>query len=479
MNFFTNEAMGIGNSGVEHAEFYRAKLFKRVDLPYKFLFTNLVEDLHEAMDKWNLKPNEVINMWEYFVFGNDYALYGLQKRVKPNQSVIVDNTHTNRLIHSVTSSGMRVVKHLIKYPNPDKPGTLLVSVQRIEIFDKDSGQKKAAYEVLKKHKNSVITNIHLFNQPDGAHIFFDNEIQLRRYFFNRVSRLFDGQNVFVIDRGEASEVALMTHRESSDKLIAVIHADHLSDRADPKNPFWNNYYEYELSHLDELDAVVVATKMQRNDLLIDFPAETDKVKAIPVGGIDTRVVSKKRNQVGTPLRLITMSRLAAEKHIDLITRAVIRLHDAGIQILFDIYGGGGEYAKIAKIIKEANAEGYIALKGQTNHPADAYLKYDAFISASFSEGFGLTYVEALNSGLPVVTFDARFGAQELIKDGENGFLLDFKRGDDEFDVEQLIKGIRRLQKANYSALQANIKNYLQPYQEQKIAEQWRKLIDEL
>ena len=29
MNFFVNKAMGIGNSGVEHAQFYRAACFDR------------------------------------------------------------------------------------------------------------------------------------------------------------------------------------------------------------------------------------------------------------------------------------------------------------------------------------------------------------------------------------------------------------------------------------------------------------------
>ena len=63
MNFFVNEAMGIGNSGVEHAQFYRAKRFDQANLDYKFIFMALVDNLHEAMDKWDLRDDQVINIW--------------------------------------------------------------------------------------------------------------------------------------------------------------------------------------------------------------------------------------------------------------------------------------------------------------------------------------------------------------------------------------------------------------------------------
>ena len=43
MNFFINKAMGIGNSGVEHAQFYRARCFEKVQLPYKYVFVELVK----------------------------------------------------------------------------------------------------------------------------------------------------------------------------------------------------------------------------------------------------------------------------------------------------------------------------------------------------------------------------------------------------------------------------------------------------
>ena len=39
------------------------------------------------------------------------------------------------------------------------------------------------------------------------------------------------------------------------------------------------------------------------------------------------------------------------------------------------------------------------------------------------EGFGLTLMEAIGSGLPIIGFDVPYGNQNFVRDGENGYLL--------------------------------------------------------
>ncbi|AEV94918.1 glycosyltransferase [Pediococcus claussenii] len=480
MNFFVNEAMGIGNSGVEHAQFYRAKRFEQANLPYKFVFMELVENLHEAMDKWHIREDKVLNMWEYFVLGDSYAKNGVKTLVNPVSETVIDSTNTNRLINSVTASNLRIVKHVVKYPNPDKEGQLLVSVNRIELFN--GTVKKVSYETLVNPHggSSVIQNVHLFRQPGSEHLFFRNDVQLRRYFFQQIDRIFGVDSTFIIDRSEDTQVALMTDTTNPKRrLVNVVHADHLADRNDPKNPLWNNYYEYVLTHLNLVDRLVVATKLQREDLLIDFPDAKAKITAIPVGGVSDKKTKNTKKDFGTPFKLVTISRLASEKHIDLIIRAVIKLQNDGHRVTLDVYGAGGEQGKLADLIKNNHAEKYIELKGLTHHAVEKYPKYDAFISASYSEGFGLTYIEALNGGLPVVTFNARFGAQELIHDGENGVSLPFKRDDEEYNVQELYNGILRLQSMDYPKLKQAVENSVTEFRNAKIARSWEELINGL
>lgn len=481
MNFFVNEAMGMGNSGVEHAQFYRAKRFKQAGIPYKFIFTELVTNLHEAMDKWKISDDEVINMWEFFVLGNDYARDGLYKRTEPSDAMTIDGSNTNRLSNTVTISGLRVIKHFVKYPDPKKEHMLLVSLYRVEIFDVNTNRKKVMYEVLEDAYESFrIRNINLYDQPDGKHLFFENSVQLRRYFYHRIEKIFVETNNFFIDRGEPNEVALLDEDFGKNRrIIEIVHADHLSDRDDPKNPLWNNYYEYALTHLEKVDRLVVATELQRQDLLIDFPSYQNKIVTIPVGGVSDKKSNVAKYQKHDELRLVTISRLAEEKHIDLIVQAVVNLRQNGMKVQLDIYGAGEQKTKLTDLIAKSQAGGYIKLKGLTHHASKIYPKYDAFISASFSEGFGLTYIEALNAGLPVVTFKARFGALEMIKDNYNGYLYDFKRNDEAYNIKQLENGIRKLTTMDVPAMRVNVLRSVDGFRDQLIADKWRKLINGL
>ena len=47
---------------------------------------------------------------------------------------------------------------------------------------------------------------------------------------------------------------------------------------------------------------------------------------------------------------------------------------------------------------------------------------DLYIHSAITEGFGLTLIEAMSCGLPVVCTDGK-GNRDLIQEGENGFMV--------------------------------------------------------
>lgn len=480
MNFFVNGTMGIGNSGIEHAEFYRAKLFAREELPFKYVFVDLNPQLRKAMAVWHIANDTLANMWEFFVLGNAYLREGATRRFPEKEDVVIDSTNTHRKRETWTSSGLRVVEHLVKHPNDhEKTDVLLVSTGQVEIFSRLDGQRKVRFEYVDDpHRKLLIRNIHVYDF-DGAHLFFPNEVPARRYFFQALAQAYPERNMFIIDRGERNEVALYSPAIPNAAVIHVIHADHLADRKDPAKPYWNNYYEYLLTHLSHVEKVVVATKMQRADLLKDFPQAQDKFVVIPVGGVRDQPPAALDRPLTEPLKLITASRLSPEKNVDFIVRAVAQVHSAGKPVTLTVFGDGIKKPELEKSIKELHAEDYVTLAGQSDALAQEYPKFDAFISASFSEGFGLTYIEALNAALPVISFNARFGALELIEDGVNGFLQPFKRDDPHYDIDQLAAGIQRLLAADYPQLRQNTQRSVTNYRDHVIAQKWRNLINEL
>lgn len=78
---------------------------------------------------------------------------------------------------------------------------------------------------------------------------------------------------------------------------------------------------------------------------------------------------------------------------------------------------------------------FIEKKDEDVEMHDVYETYDAYVSASQSEGFGLTLMEAVGSGLPIIGFDVRYGNQTFIDDGENGYRIPIH---DEMDQKEKI-----------------------------------------
>ncbi|MBV6534215.1 glycosyltransferase, partial [Ursidibacter maritimus] len=120
--------------------------------------------------------------------------------------------------------------------------------------------------------------------------------------------------------------------------------------------------------------------------------------------------------------MVTASRLASEKHIDWLVRAAAIAKKDVPALTFDIYGEAGEREEIVKWIEKLGAQDYIKLLGHQKLD-DIYVKYPLFVAASTSEGFGLTLMEAVGSGLGMIGFDVNYGNPTFINDGDNGYLI--------------------------------------------------------
>ena len=61
----------------------------------------------------------------------------------------------------------------------------------------------------------------------------------------------------------------------------------------------------------------------------------------------------------------------------------------------------------------------------------------------------------------------------------NGYLKDFSRNDDTYNVQQLTEGIRQLVATDLNQLKANTRKSVRMFQDSIIAEKWSELIDAL
>jgi glycosyltransferase involved in cell wall biosynthesis len=83
---------------------------------------------------------------------------------------------------------------------------------------------------------------------------------------------------------------------------------------------------------------------------------------------------------------------------------------------------GENRRSLEKLINELGLNQRISLTGWVDDVARLLPTFDLFVSPSRSEPFGLSIVEAMAAGVPVIA-TASEGAREIIDDGETGRLV--------------------------------------------------------
>lgn len=84
-----------------------------------------------------------------------------------------------------------------------------------------------------------------------------------------------------------------------------------------------------------------------------------RVEVIPVGNIsEAQLVNKEVNR----FNLMTASRLAAEKNLNILIKAVYEAKKQVPELTLTIYGSGKCKVELEKLIRKLSAETYITLK---------------------------------------------------------------------------------------------------------------------
>lgn len=131
----------------------------------------------------------------------------------------------------------------------------------------------------------------------------------------------------------------------------------------------------------------------------------------------------------TDKTIVYVGRISREKNIEEILRAIPAYMKKHEDVKFIIVGGGPDKERLMLIARELGIENRVIFAGE--QPWDIIGKYyqlgDVFVSASQSETQGLTYIEAMAAGLPVVAKkDACLDA--ILVDGYNGFAFETLKG---------------------------------------------------
>ena len=120
--------------------------------------------------------------------------------------------------------------------------------------------------------------------------------------------------------------------------------------------------------------------------------------------------------------LVTVARLSPEKDIQTAIRAMALLKDTAPAMHLEIAGDGPCMTDLRELVKNLDVEKQVHLLGQVRNIPALLAHASLFLLPSRTEGISLTLLEAMASGLPVVT--TRVGGNpEVVAEGITGWLV--------------------------------------------------------
>lgn len=511
MYFFLNNKLVAVNSGVEHAQARRLKLFKKNKQKAKILTYFFALHTHDYLKYLGLESDDIINFFDFF--GNSQHI--------PPKTVVLEDLPIPKTYKPIKKGTARYdifqedQLKMAVFPDPlenEKIGSMwfydknkrpirkiyfdsrefLAAALRFDFEGRKTVQEcfsptgkcyAEIYYQRDKENKELLRCIRLIDYK-GADYLFDDWNTALTFFYDEVNQTYKdahSQNVFISDRSNLTNFP-MTQMKTQAVKIEQFHSKHYRDWKNPDSSIGGYPSIQNESRLSHTTAIVVPTKAQRKDLMkrlsLDVP-----VFSIPVGYVLREQLDKEKQIFANREKgsLIAVARPAYQKQLEDMIQAVGNAHTRFSFLHLDIYGtpagveGTGELEKLKAMVKEQNWESFIRFHGYIQDLEPVYEKAELCLFTSRWEGFGLGMLEAMAHGVPLLSYDFNYGANEMINDGKNGFLV--PQGDISLLTERLIKCYEEPELLEKFSQEAYKK--AETFSEERVWNSWQQVMNKL
>ncbi|XPV76051.1 MAG: glycosyltransferase family 4 protein [Desulfovibrio sp.] len=198
-----------------------------------------------------------------------------------------------------------------------------------------------------------------------------------------------------------------------------------------------NPVNYLVPHLDKkiysdrrTRRIIAISRLMQEEIAGSYPTAVDKISIIP-NGVDTR---RFKHDNLNSWRQNARAHYGMREDAKIIGFCSTNLELKGLRHLIQalsvlpeeyrvLVAGGRRPEKYLKAARAAGVGDRVHFIGKVNDMPRFYAALDLFCHPSFYDTFGNVVAEALASGIPVVT-SPYVGAGDLIKSGQNGFIVD-------------------------------------------------------
>ena len=275
-------------------------------------------------------------------------------------------------------------------------------------------------------------NIHIEDELNVIRIKRSNKLPIRwlKTIYQIIKNGIKSDLIFVNGLGVESAVANLLLRK---RIIRKIVGDPVWERAYNQKKTSHTFDNFQINKHAlkiEIQKLIRTWSVNSAELII---TPSDNLKNFVRGiGFENKIIkinngveiTANKNQTSNKadINIIVISRLVAQKNIDLVIHAFKILNDKNLTL--NIIGEGGEHNNLQKLIHDLEVQDKVKILGKIdNNKISNFLKSsDILIQASNYEGLPHSLLEAINYNVPILSTEVG-GCKDLINGGQRGFII--------------------------------------------------------
>lgn len=175
------------------------------------------------------------------------------------------------------------------------------------------------------------------------------------------------------------------------------------------------------------DFFIAQSTGMKKDMIQSLCVPESKIKIIfnPSFCFDknNNVVQARKNRQPEMKEILFVGSLKEQKNIHFLLECIAELLKIRQDFIFRIVGDGKLRGSIQSFIKKLDLKEFVTLEGYSDNAYSFYKQANLLLLSSWYEGFPNVLVEALSTGIPVISVDCMSGPSDIIQDDVNGYLV--------------------------------------------------------
>jgi glycosyltransferase involved in cell wall biosynthesis len=207
----------------------------------------------------------------------------------------------------------------------------------------------------------------------------------------------------------------------------------------------------------------------REVITIHNPIDFNLIEKLRIDIIPEQLFQNKKRPI-----VIGAGRLSKQKNFKLLIEAIAKV-EKEVPCDLVIIGEGAERQRLEALVRKLSLDDYVHLIGHRDNPYKYFSSSDLFVLSSSYEGMPNVLIEAIASGLPVVSTRCQSGPNEILDYGSGGLMCNCN------DANDLARNIlfALTNKDRVNEMRIHAKNGVRRYEISKITDKYQDMVEKV